>query len=223
MTSDERAYLDPYLRAAQEFGPGFEALLWQSPKAQKRRFKAISRMTKTTGRVLADIGCGNADLLLDLHERNKAPARYIGIDAVPQMIDHARAQSRAKGIDAAVFLQHDFVRDHDLPAQLVQDAHADTIVFCGSLNTLSEPDAQTVLERFWIALTQRPDSTLIFNFLSNRHDRQRTPANPPAVRFDPVHMLDWAIEHTPLVTFRHDYLGGHDATVCMRVPPAANK
>jgi len=219
MTGKERAYLDPYLRAAEEFGPGFDALLWQSPRAQKLRFETIAQMTTTGGSVLADIGCGNADLLLDLHERKLVPAKYIGIDGVPQMIEHARQQARANGIDAGVFLEHDFVRDQSLPAQLVRDAKADTVVFCGSLNTLTESDAQGVLDRFWIALTERPGTTLIFNFLSDRHDRERTPATPPAVRYDPIRMVEWAIERTPLVTFRHDYLAGHDATVCMRVPP----
>lgn len=219
-TSDDRAYLDPYLRAAEQFGPGFEALLWQSPKAQLKRFRMIARMAHTEGRVVADIGCGNADLLLYLAEHGKPPAKYIGIDAVPQMLDHAREQVRAKGIDAGVFLDHDFVRDEALPEQLVRDAGVDTVVFSGSLNTLSEADARRVLGRFWQALTQKPDTTLIFNFLSDRHDRERTPATPPAVRYDPLRMVHWAIDRTPLVTFRHDYLGGHDATVCMRVPPA---
>lgn len=214
----ERAYLDPYLRAAEEFGPGFEALLWRSPAAQKARFGAVAQMTKIKDRVLADIGCGNADLLFDLHERDRAPVKYIGIDGVPQMIEHARELARSKGIESGVFLLHDFVADQDLPTQLVRDAGARTIVFSGSLNTLSMHEAQAVLDRFWLALTEVPDATLIFNFLSDRHDRERTPASPPAVRYDPVPMLEWALGRTPLVTMRHDYLAGHDATICMMTP-----
>ncbi len=216
MPKDSRPYLDPYLRAAEKFGAGFDALLWQSPKAQKIRFRVISKLIDTTGRTVADIGCGNADLLRDLHERNHAPARYIGIDAVPRTLDHAREQTRAAGIDAAVFLDHDFVRETDLAEQLVRDAGVDTIVFCGSLNTLLEHDAQSILDRFWKAVARRENGALVFNFLSDRHDRARTPANPPAVRFDPVNMVHWALDRTPLVTFRHDYLGGHDATICMK-------
>ncbi|MEM9372970.1 MAG: hypothetical protein AAGA55_04940, partial [Planctomycetota bacterium] len=92
--------------------------------------------------------------------------------------------------------------------------------FSGSLNTLSMDDAQAVLDRFWAALASVDDAALVFNFLSDRHDRGRTPASPPAVRFDPVPMLAWALERTPLVTMRHDYLAGHDATICMRTPRA---
>jgi SAM-dependent methyltransferase len=226
----ERPYLDPYLHAAQAHGAGFEALLWQSPKAQRTRFRVISRMLNSRGRTVADIGCGNADLLLDLHRRKRTPAGYIGVDAVPQTLALAERQVRAAGIEHAWFQDDDFVRDAALPARLVERG-ADTIVFCGSLNTLSQSEALAVLARFWIAMADHPiaapqDDTLpgvrdpagalIFNFLSLRHNRERTPANPPAVRFEPLDMLAWAIERTPLVTFRHDYLRGHDATICMR-------
>ncbi len=216
--SGDRAYLDPYLRAAREFGPGFEALLWRSPKAQRARFRAIARMARTEGRVLADIGCGNADLLFDLHDQQRAPARYIGIDGVPQMVEHARDLARARGIESGVFLLHDFVAEQDLPRHLVEDAGVRTVVFSGSLNTLPMRDAQRVLGGFWGALAAVRGAALVFNFLSDRHDRERSPASPPAVRYDPVPMLEWALERTPLVTMRHDYLAGHDATICMRTP-----
>ena len=224
----ERPYLDPYLHAAKAHGAGFEALLWQSPKAQRTRFRVLSRMARMGGRTVADIGCGNADLLLDLHKRGRTPAAYIGVDAVPQTLALAQRQTAAAGIRNAAFRDDDFVRDETLPARLIEHG-ADTIVFCGSLNTLPQDEALAVLARFWTALTERPAAhsakkpagrdpagVLIFNFLSLRHNRERTPANPPAVRFEPLDMLAWAVDRTPLVTFRHDYLRGHDATVCMR-------
>lgn len=225
----ERPYLDPYLHAAEAHGAGFEALLWRSPRAQRARFRVLSRMVRMGGRTVADIGCGNADLLLDLHKRGRAPAGYIGVDAVPQTLALAERQVRAQGIEHAWFQDHDFVRDSALPAHLIERG-ADTIIFCGSLNTLAQPDALAVLDRFWTPLAERPidqpnattpaggdpNGVLIFNFLSLRHNRQRTPANPPAVRFEPLDMLAWAVDRTPLVSFRHDYLRGHDATICMR-------
>ncbi len=212
---DERPYLDPYLQAARTHGPGFEALLWHSPQAQRTRFRVLSRMADLGGRTLADIGCGNADLLLDLHRRGRTPKAYVGVDAVPQTLAHAAAQAKKAGIDNARFREDDFVRDAGLPDRLVAEG-VDAVVFCGSLNTLPQADAQAILDRFWQPLTAQADAVLLFNFLSVRHDRARTPANPPAVRFDPVDMVRWALDRTPLVTFRHDYLGGHDATVCMR-------
>lgn len=220
MSTEERPYLDPYLRAAEKYGAGFEALLWRSHKAQRLRFRAIATMLNTTGRAIADVGCGNADLLFDMRRRGRAPARYIGIDAVPATLEHARERARAEGVEHTVFVEHDFVKDKSLAHDLVNDAKVDAVVFCGSLNTLPERDARLILDRFWHALAPVPDAALVFNFLSDRHDRRRTPANPPAVRFDPVNMVHWALDQTPLVTFRHEYLGGHDATICMRVPSA---
>lgn len=215
--SEPRPYLDPYLKAAEEMGPGFEALLWHSPKAQRTRFRVIAQMARLSGRVIADIGCGNADLLLDLHRRARMPAKYIGVDGVPEMLGLAREQARKAGIEPVELIQGDFVGDEGLTRRLVEEHSAEVLVFCGSLNTLNQDDAQAVLERAWSAVSRRPGGTLIYNFLSLRHDRDRTPAKPPAVRFDPVAMVHWSLDRTPLTTFRHDYLGGHDATVCMRV------
>ena len=90
-------------------------------------------------------------------------------------------------------------------------------MFSGSLNTLSMDRAQGVLDRFWAALEKSGRGTLVFNFLSLRHDKEQSPANPPAVRFDPVMMLAWALDRTPIVQMRHEYLGGHDATIVMDV------
>jgi SAM-dependent methyltransferase len=215
--SESRPYLDPYLAAAQAHGPGFEALLWHSPRAQRTRFRVLSKMANLAGRTVADIGCGNADLLLDLDRRGRTPARYIGVDAVPATLAHAKAQTAH--IPGAEFIDHDFVQDTGLPSHLVASG-VDTVLFCGSLNTLPQCQAQDILDRFWNALAGRPKAVLLFNFLSLRHDAARTPANPPAVRFEPIDMLTWALDRTPLTTFRHDYLNGHDATICMRTPPA---
>ena len=214
---EARPYLDPYLKAAAEMGPGFGALLWHSPKAQKTRFRVIARMARTKGRVVADIGCGNADLLLDLHRRGRTPGRYIGVDGVPEMLGEAGRQAAGAGIDAVEWVEGDFVGDAGLMRRLVDERGVEVLVFCGSLNTLAQDDALGVLDRAWSAVSRRAGGTLVYNFLSIRHDRARTPAQPPAVRFDPVAMLAWSLDRTPLTTFRHDYLGGHDATVCMRV------
>lgn len=214
---DPRPYLDPYLAAAKAHGPGFEALLWHSPRAQRTRFRVLSKMANLAGRTVADIGCGNADLLLDLDRRGRTPAQYIGVDAVPATLAHARAQTgHIAGVE---FLDRDFVQDAQLPVRLAASG-VDAVLFCGSLNTLPQAEAQGILDRYWTALAGRPKALLLFNFLSLRHDAARTPANPPAVRFEPVEMLAWALDRTPLTTFRHDYLNGHDATICMRTPPA---
>ncbi len=53
----------------------------------------------------------------------------------------------------------------------------------------------------------------------SKRDPSRTDENTgPAKRFDTLAMLDWAMTRTPLVRFRQDYLGGHDAAITMLRP-----
>jgi SAM-dependent methyltransferase len=218
-----RPYLEPYLIAAEKFGAGFEALLWQSPKAQRLRFRTIATMAAVKGRVVADVGCGNADLMLDMVRRGRGPSRYIGVDGVPAMLTRAREVLAGAGVADAELIEADFVREAGLAEALVRGRGAQVVVFCGSLNTLPEAEAQggarSVLGgdgpvgrgtgRRWCS-TFCPTGTTG----TGRPRRRRR------CGFDPVRMVHWALHRTPMVTFRHDYLGGHDATVCMRVSPA---
>lgn len=213
----DSSYLDPYRDAVADMGPGFEAQLWLSKDAQATRFSVIADALRSDSKVIADLGCGQGDLLVYLNEHNALPKHFIGVEGVEDMTLHAQQRIDAMGIQNAVFQTHDFVADTKLPKQLVNDAKVDTFIFSGSLNTLAMEQAQSVLLGFYNALNAVGRGTLIFNFLSNRHDKNRTPAQAPAVRFDPVEMLEWALEHTPLVTLRHEYLAGHDATIVMQV------
>ncbi len=213
------SYLDPYRDAVAEMGVGFEAQLWLSKEAQRTRFEVITDALGDTPCTIADLGCGQGDLLVHLDEAGNLPKHFIGVEGVEDMTLHAQQRIDALKIDHAVFQTHDFVADDWLPGQLVDDAGVDRFVFSGSLNTLSMVQAQSVLGRFYAALESAGRGKLIFNFLSDRQNKERTPAQAPAVRFDPSKMLDWALQQTPLVTFRQEYLSGHDATIVMEVPP----
>lgn len=214
---EDSSYLDPYREAVADMGVGFEAQLWLSKEAQAKRFRVIADALGEQPGVVADLGCGQGDLLIYLSEHDRLPKHFIGVEGVEEMALHAQRRIDAAGIEHAVFQTHDFVADTKLPSQLVTDANVDSFVFSGSLNTLSMEQAQTVLTRFYKALEQVGRGKLVFNFLSTRHDKNRTPALPPAVRFDPSEMLDWALGLTPLVSLRHEYLAGHDVTIVMRV------
>jgi len=214
---DDSSYLDPYRDAVADLGVGFEAQLWLSKEAQAKRFRVIADALGEQPGIVADLGCGQGDLLIYLNEHDRLPKHFVGIEGVDEMTVHAQQRIDELGIEHAVFQTHDFVADSKLGSQLVADAKVDAFVFSGSLNTLSMEQAQSVLDRFYSALEQAGRGKLVFNFLSTRHDKNRTPALPPAVRFDPSMMLDWALEHTPLVTLRHEYLAGHDATIVMKV------
>jgi len=216
--SSDSSYLDPYRDAVAEMGAGFEAQLWLSKDAQRTRFGVIADALGYNPGVIADLGCGQGDLLIYLNESNQLPKHFIGVEGVEEMTTLAQQRIDDLGISNAVFQTHDFVADTKLPAQLVKDAGVDCFIFSGSLNTLSMEQAQSVLSEFYKALESTGKGTLIFNFLSTRHDKARTPASAPAVRFDPAEMLDWALGQTTRTQLRHEYLAGHDATIVMTVP-----
>ncbi|MDP6312237.1 MAG: NAD(P)-binding domain-containing protein [Phycisphaerales bacterium] len=89
----------------------------------------------------------------------------------------------------------------------------DWIVVSGTLNTMEQPLAETILHTAW----QSCDIGLTFNFLSDRpHPRWHDADLGPAHRFHLPAWYAWALERTPLVACRQDYLDGHDATILMR-------
>ena len=211
-------YLHPYEQAVKRHGPSFSATLWASRESQQARFRVIADLIDLRGATIADIGCATGDLASYLAERSIPYHHYIGLDALPELLDEARARN----LPHTDFILSDFVSEADsiFPRLAGATAPPDVIVFSGSLNTLEQPHAISVLERAWPAATR----ALIFNFLSSRDGRPNLPADPagpsggdddPARRFDPLALLDWALAQTPSVLFRQDYLKGHDATIAM--------
>ena len=214
-------YLAPYTDAARASGARFEALLWRSREGQIARFDAAIRLGRPGGRVVADMGCGLANFNDRLVERGAEHAKYVGVEAIPELAEAARARVSQTGVPASI-IEADFASDGDLFRRLVESEAVDLVVFGGSLNTFRQRDAVRVLERAWSALEGVPHGRLVFNFLSDRcEERERRMRTAPAHRFDTAKMLDWAMRRTPLVAFDQSYLRGHDATVGMTVQPLA--
>lgn len=206
-TPDPASYLTPYRRAVESFGPSFEATLWASREKQIERFRVMCEMFDFTGRTILDAGSGLGDLALYLVEQGTRFGRYIGIEGVEEIV----AKAQTLGLPEAEFHAGDFVSDERIFTRHTDRHGLDVVVFSGSLNTLQADDARRVLERAWVAA----DEALIFNFLSARHGNPDAIDSGPAVRFDPLAMLDWALAITPRVRFRQEYFDGHDATVAM--------
>lgn len=218
MPESDPSYLEPYRKAVADAGPGFEALLWKSREFQTRRFEIIAETSSLHGRVVCDLGCGRADFALFLHTTNAGVKRYIGIDGIEELVEASRTRTQGENIPNCVFHCHDFVAEVGLFDQLVAHAGVEVFVLSGSLNTLDQPAAERVLDRIWSALTDAGRGELAFNFLSDRHDpRGRSQSTGPANRFDTHRLLGWALDRSPLLRFRHDYLKGHDATIVMQV------
>jgi SAM-dependent methyltransferase len=219
-------YLAPYRAAVARVGAGFEALLWSSERSQRARFSTITRMTRLKGLVVVDAGCGRADLLGWLHGRGIEYGRYVGLDAVAELLE----VGRAKGLPASEFHLVDFVADEFAFTRCCREP--DVIVFSGSLNTMAPAMAMALLERAWRACGR----ALVFNFLTERRVGGAPGARPgkplPAIaqadtighgpgsamasKFDPGAMLRWALDRTARVSFRQGYLGERDATIGMR-------
>lgn len=209
-------YLRPYAEAARKVGARFEALLWQNPDGQRRRFDVIADMVQPEHRSIADLGCGRVDLLVHLHQIERAPRSYLGVDGIRAMVEAGQREIDTHSFHNARIIEGDFVADPALFDEIVRTHAVDVLIFSGSLNTLEQPSAEAVLDRAFAAL--KPGQMLVFNFLSDLIPGGGSPETGPAFRFSTLGMLSWALARTPLVQFRHDYLNGHDATILMRVP-----
>jgi hypothetical protein len=209
-TPDETPdYLAHYRGLIDEKGAGFEATGWRNADFQRERFRVFCAMQAFTDRVVLDAGAGRADFAVHLLEEGIHYERFIAMDAMAEMTELVRQRSipRLEGMTL------DFAGD---ARAFERFNDVDVIVFSGSLNTFEQPHALRVLENAWAATRE----ALVFNFLSARCPvARRGDDTGPAHRFDPLALLDWALDQTPLVQFRQDYLGGHDATIAMRREP----
>ncbi len=225
-------YLEPYRRAVEQMGPGFEALLWRSRDFQQVRFRVLIETAaaglapfdaKPTARALAnrvivDLGCGRADMLAWLDEHRVPFGRYIGVEALPELANASAARIAHR--DDAEIITSDFAEDSDLFTTLARSRSADVFLFSGSLNTFEQPAALKVVENAFAALGDRPAGGVVFNFLSSLAAHAPTDDTGPAHRFDTGAVIAFAAGLSRSFTVRHDYLRGHDATVGVFTQPA---
>lgn len=209
-------YLRPYREILDQFGASFEATGWKNREMQTVRFDVMIAMVDFSGRVILDAGSGQGAFAARLAQRGIEYGRFIGLDAMPEMIE----QSRAAGVEEAEFHVCDFAGEMDSFSRFMKESGGpgvDVITFSGSLNTMEADEAKAVLERAWQAARE----AVVYNFLSDRAPAALLRcASAPATRFPTLDLLDWALSKSPSVQFRQDYLGGHDATIAIGKPAA---
>jgi SAM-dependent methyltransferase len=203
MTPD--AYLDPYRASAQRHGADFRVTLWASEESQRTRFDVFAQMCFLPGKRLLDAGCSRGDLAAHLIEQGIDFEQYTGIDALPNVIEHANKRM----LNRCTFVAGDFVAD---PA-LLRCGEPQVVTVSGSLNTMTDAQVFTVLEAAWTATSE----TLLFNFLSDKCGRKAPPQDEFARRLDTMRLLEWAAGKTSQFAYRQDYFPhGHDGTIMMR-------
>ncbi|MHC4975142.1 MAG: hypothetical protein ACYTF7_00890 [Planctomycetota bacterium] len=201
-------YLRHYREIVDEKGPGFDATGWRNPDFQIERFRVFGEMYDFAGKVVLDAGAGQADFAAYLIDEKIVYESFHAFEAIPEM---ARLIA-TRGLPNVVVHQRDFAADVGCFGEV---SDVDVLVFSGSLNTMEQDAAVRVLERAWEACGE----AVVFNFLSDRCDPSLLKAETgPASRFDTLALISWALEKTPVVRFRQDYLGGHDATIAMLRP-----
>lgn len=198
-------YLSPYRCAVDRMGPCFEALLWNSPETQRLRFQAITTGIDLSQCVVLDAGCGRADLAVWMRQQGIHWRRYIGVDAITEMLEHARSLS----LPHADFYHADFITDDR--AFMCGGEAPDVIVFSGSLNTIPRSLGAKALARAW----RDCRTALVFNFLSSGDEVTEESEAGRAQKYAPQAVLKWALQHTRDVSIRHDYMQGRDATIFM--------
>lgn len=198
-------YLHPYRQAVKQFGPSFHATLWTSRESQRIRFDVMIDFAGLDDCVIVDAGCGTGDFAGHLIESKIEFERYVGIDAVPEVIEVAKRRNLTR----CEFRLADLVHDQSPLCEI----RPDFVCISGTLNTMEEDLARTLVQASFEASSQG----VIFNFLSDRPaPRWSTHDIGPATRFNTIEWVNWALEKTPRVSFTQDYLEGHDATILMR-------
>lgn len=172
-------------------------MLWAGPETQAARFDAICRLVNPAGRSILDVGCGRADLLEYLASRHIQAADYIGIEAVPELLEAARPkQSRTRRIIAADFVEN--------PASLF--VGADLVIISGALNTLDTPAFYPTIRRAFDAAGE----AMVFNFL----DSPLLAAASYLTWHKREEVLEFAFRLAPDVRVLADYLDG-DSTIAV--------
>jgi SAM-dependent methyltransferase len=154
MGRETPTYLVPYLSAAEQHAGGFRSLLWASASTQAARFDAFTRLLDFTDASVLDVGCGRADLPDYLLQRGIRLEHYIGLEAVPLLVEEAERRN----IPDSKIIRADFVAE---PARMF--VGADVVVFSGSLNTLVDEAFYVTLRHAFAAAGRH----LVFNFLSS--------------------------------------------------------
>jgi SAM-dependent methyltransferase len=143
-----------YGTVLERYGSTARGVHWRSTDSQEIRFSILRQLLPEdlSGLTLVDAGCGFADLYLYLRRDDHTPARYIGLDILPPMIETARTR-----VDCEI-RECDVLRDPLPPA--------DYYLCSGAMNNLTRDETHLFIERCLAASAKG----FVFNLLKGHED-----------------------------------------------------
>lgn len=154
--------LSHYTPRIQPERENFDILDWGDAASQQARFQAFSEVAVLNQANILDIGCGLADLRQFLIQSGIPFKSYLGVDLVPEMIEHARAQQPDADLLAA-----------DLFGGDPLDRTFDAIYCSGVFNLRTDANLdylKSVIPVFHKFI--RTNGTVVLNFLHHRTPKQ---------------------------------------------------
>ncbi|MFP4063328.1 MAG: class I SAM-dependent methyltransferase [Halochromatium sp.] len=188
-----------YRHALARYGENAEGVHWRSTESQQIRFAVLRELLPPdlSRLSLVDVGCGLGDLHAFLAKHDDLPRQYIGLDAVPVMVERARART------GCAILHCDVLSD-PLPA-------ADWYLASGAMALLTHEETGLFIDRCLAAARHG----LVFNLLKGQHD---------SMTFNylmPETIEAWAAERNLGLRIVDGYLSG-DFSVAMTHPQPEN-
>ena len=79
-----------YTSHLRDFGNSAKGVGWKNKEAQHIRFEQLARVIAKPNYTINDLGCGVGELYTFLKEKKILPAKYLGYDILPEMIETAK-------------------------------------------------------------------------------------------------------------------------------------
>lgn len=139
-----------YKKSYETFGVTAKGVHWNSMKNQYIRFEVLTKFFQRDleNSSILDLGCGFADYLYFLQNKELIPKEYFGIDCEDFMINESK-----KRFPNHQFMVLDFLKE-DIPKR-------DYIICSGALNILKEKEFFYAIEKCFNSSTKG----FAFNFL----------------------------------------------------------
>ncbi|HYE77140.1 MAG TPA: methyltransferase domain-containing protein [bacterium] len=196
--ADRDAILARYRSRFAAHGPTVAALASGSEAKQTLRHRILTEIGDLQGASVIDLGCGLGHLLGSLEDR-WIRTRYIGVDLVPEFIDHCRAT---------------YGDLEPSPAFIVGDLFADGCALIGSLpeadygfasqvfnNRYAEANNWDLFRAAVTSLFGRCRMGVAVDCLTTRVDFQE----PHLFYYNPADLLSFGLSLTRRAVLRHDY------------------